>query len=56
MFPSHDQGGGHGTDLFISKAYYTNGEALSDDEIDALIDKYPADLELGGAWWDQNFR
>ena len=36
--------GGHGTDLFISKAYYTNGEALSDDEIDALIDKYPAGI------------
>jgi hypothetical protein len=48
--------GGGNTDLFISKAYYANGEALTDDEIDALIDKYPADLELGGMWWDQNFR
>ena len=48
--------GGNGTDLFISKAYYENGEALDDNEIDALIDKYPADLELGGMWWDQNFR
>ena len=28
-------------------------EALTDNEIEALINKYPSDLELGGTWWDQ---
>jgi len=46
--------GGGSIDPFIGAAYYLDtGEKLTDDEIEALVDKYPADLELGGAWWDQ---
>ena len=39
---------------YINKAYYldTNKE-LNDNELDDLINKYPADLELGGEWWEQ---
>ena len=29
------------------------GEELTDSEIEDLVDKYPADLEPGGMWWDQ---
>ena len=46
--------GGGSIDPFIGAAYYLDtGKKLTDDEIEALVDKYPADLELGGAWWDQ---
>ena len=46
--------GGGSSDPFIGAAYYLDtGEALTDDEIEDLVNKYPADLELGGAWWDQ---
>jgi len=46
--------GGGSIDPFIGAAYYRDtGKKLTDDEIEALVDKYPADLELGGAWWDQ---
>ena len=46
--------GGYGTDPFISAAYYLDtGEELDVEEIEDLVNKYPADLELGGAWWDQ---
>lgn len=46
--------GGYGTDPFIGAAYYLDtGEELTDEEIEDLVNKYPADLHLGGAWWDQ---
>ena len=46
--------GGGSIDPFIGAAYYLDtGEALTDDEIEDLVNKYPADLELGGTWWDQ---
>ena len=46
--------GGGSIDPFIGAAYYLDtGEALTSNEIDALIDKYPADLEPGGEWWEQ---
>ena len=49
-----ETGGGFGRDLFISAAYYDDtGEPLKDEELNALINKYPADLEPGGMWWDQ---
>ena len=49
-----ETGGGFGRDFFISAAYYDDtGEPLKDKELNALINKYPADLEPGGMWWDQ---
>jgi hypothetical protein len=46
--------GSPGIDPFIGAAYYLDtGKALTDNEIEALINKYPSDLELGGTWWDQ---
>lgn len=46
-------GGYNGIDPFISTAYYLDtGEELTPEEIEDLINKYPADLELGGTWWD----
>ena len=49
-----EAGGGGSIDPFISAAYYLDtGESLTDNEIEALINKYPADLEPGGMWWDQ---
>ena len=46
--------GGGSRDPFIGAAYYLDtGEALTDNEIEDVVDKYPADLEPGGMWWDQ---
>ena len=46
--------GGGSIDPFIGAAYYLDGkgEKLSDKEIEALVDKYPGDLEPGGTWWN----
>ena len=42
--------GGGSIDPFIGAAYYLDtGEALTDNEIEALVDKYPADLEPAGS-------
>ena len=39
---------------YINKAYYLDTDKeLNDNELDALINKYPADLEFGGEWWEQ---
>ena len=43
-----------GEDSYITSAYYMDtGEELTDDEIETLVDKYPAQLEPGGMWWHQ---
>ena len=39
---------------YINKAYYLDThKELNDNELDDLINKYPADLEFGGEWWEQ---
>jgi len=46
--------GGYGIDPYISAAYYDDtGEELTPEEIEDLIDEYPADLNLGGMWWEK---
>ena len=46
--------GGGSIDPFIGAAYYADtGQPLDNEELDALITKYPTDLEPGGMWWDQ---
>lgn len=48
------EGEADGEDSYITAAYYSDtGKRLSDDEIEDLVNKYPADLNPGGAWWDQ---
>lgn len=48
------EGEAAGEDSYITSAYYMDtGEELTDDEIETLVDKYPAQLEPGGMWWHQ---
>jgi len=48
------EGEAAGEDSYITAAYYSDtGKPLTDNEIEDLVNKYPANLDSGGAWWDQ---